>query len=176
MDGSIATVPNKFQELETILASVSKLQKQIEPITAPVREIQKQLNPIIEPMLEMQKQLEPIVVSIKKILAQYPVKRAALFGSATRQDMTELSDIDMLIEFAPGSPGLDFYGLGVDLEEALGCRVDLLTWNALRNAKPDFRQNVESEARLIYESERNSLEKHNRHEGKSCTWVSRYGQ
>jgi predicted nucleotidyltransferase len=59
----------------------------------------------------------------------------------------------MLIEFVPGSPGLDFFGLGVDLEEALGCRVDLLTWNALRNAKPDFRQNVEREARLIYESE-----------------------
>ena len=142
-----------FKNLEAILTSVSKLQKQIEPTTAPMREIQKQLEPVIAPMLEMQKQLEPLMVPMKKILAQYPVKRAALFGSAARQDMTELSDIDILIEFVPGSPGLDFYGLGVDLEEALGCRVDLLTWNALRNANPDFKQNVEREARLIYESE-----------------------
>ncbi|MCL1820626.1 MAG: nucleotidyltransferase family protein [Oscillospiraceae bacterium] len=85
------------------------------------------------------------------VLTQYPVKRAALFGSAARNDMNELSDIDMLVELMPNTPGLDFFGLRVDLEEALGCSVDLITWNALSRAKPAFRQNVESEARLIYE-------------------------
>jgi len=145
---------DRLQELESVLASVRKLQKQIEPTIAPIRKIQEQLEPVVAPLRKIQKQLEPHLAPIKKILAQYPVKRAALFGSAARQDMTELSDIDMLIEFAPGNHGLDFYGLGVDLEEELGCRVDLLTWNALRNAKPDFRQNVEREARLIYEADR----------------------
>ena len=124
MDGSIATLPNRLQELDTILASVSKLQKQIEPTTT---SIQKKLEPIVAPMLEIQKQLEPLMLPMKKIFAQYPVRRAALFGSSARQDMNELSDIDILIELVPGSSELDFYGLGIDLEEALGCRVNLLT-------------------------------------------------
>ena len=84
------------------------------------------------------------------VLMQYPVKRAALFGSAARGDITEQSDIDMLVEFLPGTRGIDFFGLRVDLEEAFGCPVDLMTWAALSKSKPAFRQSVESEARLIY--------------------------
>ena len=85
-----------------------------------------------------------------EVLRQYPVKRAALFGSAARGSANESNDVDMLVEFLPNSPGLDFFGLRVDLEEALGCPVDLITWKALAKAKPGFRQSVESEARLIY--------------------------
>ncbi|MCL2840469.1 MAG: nucleotidyltransferase family protein [Defluviitaleaceae bacterium] len=87
----------------------------------------------------------------RAVLIQYPIKRAAFFGSAARQEMNEKSDIDMLVEFLPGTPGLDFFGLHVDLKEAFGCHVDLLTWDALENAKPDFRNNVMREERIIYE-------------------------
>ena len=96
----------------------------------------------------MSKELE---LTARGVLIQYPVKRAALFGSAARGELTESSDVDMLVEFLPNTRGLDFFGLRLDLEEALGCPVDLVTWNALFKAKPSFRQNVESEARLIYE-------------------------
>ena len=85
------------------------------------------------------------------VLKQYPVKRAALFGSAARGDMSENSDVDILVEFLPDTRGLMFFGLRLDLEEALGCSVDLLTFNALTKAKPGFRQYVEQETRLIYE-------------------------
>ena len=95
--------------------------------------------------------LSEIESSARKVLMQYPVKRAALFGSAARGETNELSDIDMLVEFLPNTRGLDFFGLHVDLEEALGCSVDLVTWNALSKSKPNFRQSVESDARLIYE-------------------------
>jgi len=96
----------------------------------------------------MTKQLELIA---REVLVKYPVKRAAFFGSAARNDMSDQSDIDMLVEFLPGTPGLDFFGLHVDLKEALGCPVDLLTWDALESAKPDFRYNVRREERIIYE-------------------------
>ena len=86
-----------------------------------------------------------------EVLRQYPIKRAALFGSAARGDMNEQSDIDMLVEFMPGTRGLEFFGLRVDLEEALERAVDLVTFNALSKAKPSFKQNVEQEARIIYE-------------------------
>ena len=95
--------------------------------------------------------MERLESAAREVLVRYPVKRAALFGSAARRDMTELSDIDMLVEFLPGTRGLEFFGLRVDLEEALGCPVDLITWNALAKSRPGFRQNVESEARVIYE-------------------------
>ena len=86
-----------------------------------------------------------------EVLQQYPIKRAALFGSAARGDMTEQSDIDMLVEFLPDTRGLEFFGLRVDLEEAFGRAVDLVTFNALSKSKPSFKQNVEQEARVIYE-------------------------
>ncbi|MCL2361356.1 MAG: nucleotidyltransferase family protein [Defluviitaleaceae bacterium] len=95
--------------------------------------------------------MENIEVVAREVLARYPIRRAALFGSAARQDMSETSDIDMLVEFLPNTRGLEFFGLRVDLEEALGRSVDLITWNALSKSKPNFRQNVEREARLIYE-------------------------
>lgn len=94
--------------------------------------------------------MENIEIIACEVLAEYPVKRAALFGSAARQDMSESSDIDMIVEFLPNTRGLDFFGLRVDLEEALGRSVDLITWNALSKSKPAFKQNVEREVRLIY--------------------------
>ena len=85
------------------------------------------------------------------VLRNYPVKRAALFGSAARGEMNENSDVDILVEFLPDTRGLVFFGLRVDLEEALGCSVDLITFNALTKAKPGFKHYVEQETRLIYE-------------------------
>ena len=96
----------------------------------------------------MTEQLELIAHAV---LNKYPVKRAAFFGSAARNDMSDQSDIDMLVEFLPDTRGLEFFGLYVDLKEAFGRSVDLLTWDALENAKPDFRHNVRREERIIYE-------------------------
>ena len=90
------------------------------------------------------------------VLRLYPVKRAALFGSAARGELTEKSDVDMLVEFLPGRGGinLEYFGLHIDLEEAFGCPVDLLTYNALyTEAKPRFRENVLRDERVIYERE-----------------------
>ena len=95
--------------------------------------------------------MENIEAIARDVLLQYPVRRAAFFGSAARNDISEQSDIDMLVEFLPGTPGLEFFGLHVDLKEAFGRPVDLLTWDALESAKPDFRHNVRREERIIYE-------------------------
>ena len=65
--------------------------------------------------------------------------------------MGEKSDVDILVEFLPDTRGLEFFGLRLDLEEALGCAVDLVTFNALSKAKSGFRQHVEQETRMIYE-------------------------
>lgn len=87
----------------------------------------------------------------RDVLIKYPVKRAAFFGSAARNELSEQSDIDMLVELLPDTPGIEFFGLYVDLKEALGRPVDLLTWDALETAKPEFRLVVNQEERVIYE-------------------------
>jgi len=94
------------------------------------------------------KQIELIA---REVLDQYPIKRAAFFGSAARNDLSDQSDIDMLVEFLPGTPGLEFFGLYVDLKEAFGRHVDLITWDALESAKPDFRYKIKREEKIIYE-------------------------
>ena len=86
----------------------------------------------------------------REVLRRYPVKRAALFGSAASRTLRESSDIDMLVEFLPGARGLDFFGLKLDLEEALNRPVDLITFRSLDKALPEFKANVEKEASLIY--------------------------
>ena len=89
--------------------------------------------------------------AIIPVFDKYPVKRAAFFGSFARAEASEKSDADILVEFFPGTKGLDFFGLKVELEEALERSVDLLTYNALRDADVAFRDAVESEAVVIYE-------------------------
>jgi len=95
-----------------------------------------------------------IEAAICEVLRRYPVKRAALFGSASRGDMTDSSDIDLIVEFLPVRVGLLFYGLHDELQNALSCHVDLLTYDGLfREAKPTFRESVLRDERVIYERE-----------------------
>jgi len=80
------------------------------------------------------------------------IRRLALFGSAIRDDFTEDSDVDFLVEFEPdGIPG--FIGLAameLELSRFLGGRrVDM---NTAQSLSTDFRARVESEAEVQYEA------------------------
>ena len=66
-----------------------------------------------------------------EILQKNGIKRAAFFGSIVRGEMTDESDIDILVEFEGRKSLLDLAGLKLDLEDALQRRVDLLTYRSL---------------------------------------------
>ena len=66
-----------------------------------------------------------------EILKKHDVKRASLFGSIVREEMTDESDIDILIEFNGKKSLLDLAGLKIALEEALKCKVDVLTYDSI---------------------------------------------
>lgn len=68
---------------------------------------------------------------ILPILKKYDVSRASLFGSVVKDEATEESDIDLLVEFKGEKSLLDLAGLKIELEELLGRRVDVLTYNSL---------------------------------------------
>ena len=78
-------------------------------------------------------------------LTAFPIKRLAVFGSVARDEAREGSDVDILVEFEPGSPvGLfAFARLRRTLSEILGCAVDLATPEALRQ---EMRAQVMQEA------------------------------
>ena len=60
------------------------------------------------------------------------VDRLGLFGSVARGEEHEASDVDVLVEFAPGRKGFDnFIQLVFLLEELFGRRVELITPESL---------------------------------------------
>ncbi|MBX3744334.1 MAG: nucleotidyltransferase family protein [Verrucomicrobiae bacterium] len=66
-----------------------------------------------------------------------------VFGSVARGDAGERSDLDLLINTRRGCSLLDLGGLLEDLQDLLGCRVDLVTESGL---KPHLRERVLKEA------------------------------
>jgi len=78
-----------------------------------------------------------------------PVKRAFLFGSASRKEDDEQSDVDILVELDYSKPiGLGFVRMQLELEELLKRKVDLLTSNSVSKYIQPF---IDSEKILIYE-------------------------
>lgn len=55
-----------------------------------------------------------------------------VFGSIARGEQRSDSDIDLLVDFEPGRSLLDLTGLWLDLEAALGCKVDVVSSRGLR--------------------------------------------
>ena len=66
-----------------------------------------------------------------ELAADYKVSRMAIFGSYSRGDETEDSDIDILVEFSE-PVGLLFVHLADYLEDLLGTKVDLVTSDGIK--------------------------------------------
>jgi predicted nucleotidyltransferase len=62
---------------------------------------------------------------------KYSIKQIGIFGSVVRGEATELSDVDILVEFDKPI-GLDFVLLADEIESILGVKVDLVTPNAIK--------------------------------------------
>ena len=60
---------------------------------------------------------------------RYHIRRLALFGSALREDFTPDSDVDVLVEFEPGTRVgmIRLAGIELELSRILGRKVDLNT-------------------------------------------------
>ena len=86
--------------------------------------------------------LDAISVAVRAVCENICVARVDLFGSLARGTGRAGSDVDLLIEFLPGSKfGLFEMGtLKEDLEERLGCRVDLVTRRAIERSRNPIRR------------------------------------
>jgi len=92
------------------------------------------------------KELERLREKVTPILRRLGVRRASVFGSLARGEGGEKSDVDLLVELEPGRSLLDLAELKVELEEVLGRRVDVITYDSLH---PLLRERVLREQRRI---------------------------
>lgn len=82
----------------------------------------------------------------KQILAvarEHGARNVRLFGSAAREEDTSESDVDVLVDMEKGRSLLDHVALKQDLEDLLGCEVDVVTEASL---DPRIRERVLREA------------------------------
>jgi uncharacterized protein len=68
---------------------------------------------------------------VLEIAAEHGARNVRLFGSVARGESTETSDLDLLIEMAPERTLLDVIAIKQDLEDLLGCKVDVVTEAAI---------------------------------------------
>jgi predicted nucleotidyltransferase len=80
---------------------------------------------------------------ILRAAARHGASNVRIFGSVARGEAGSESDVDVLVDLEPGRSLLDHAALLLELEELLGCPVDVVTERGLRAR---FRERVLREA------------------------------
>jgi uncharacterized protein len=80
---------------------------------------------------------------ISRIAAAHGARNVRLFGSVPRDESTDSSDLDLLVDMSDGRSLFDLVALGDELEEALGVEVDVVTERSL---SPYLRDRILAEA------------------------------
>lgn len=80
----------------------------------------------------------------EELLKKFGVSSIGLFGSVTREDFTDKSDIDILVDFSRPI-GMEFFTLVDLLESRLKRKVDLITRDGI---KPRYYEAIKED--LIY--------------------------
>jgi len=88
---------------------------------------------------------------IQALCRRYHVSELSLFGSAARKDFNATSDLDLLVEFEPGTHVgfLSLARMQRELADIVGRPVDLVPKQGL---KPLIRQAVLASAEVLYEA------------------------
>jgi len=93
---------------------------------------------------------------LEKFCRNHPIARLEVFGSVARGQESTESDLDLLVTFAPGTPkGMAHFAfvddLEKELEQLLGCEVDLIEREALeQNPNPMWKKLIFSDAKELY--------------------------
>ncbi len=100
--------------------------------------------------------IREIQARVTPVAEKYRLAAVYLFGSYAKGDATAESDVDLLVDLSGSSVrGLMLSRLYLDLEDALGVKVDLVTLDSLEQPsefRSDryFRENVQRERKMIY--------------------------
>ena len=92
-----------------------------------------------------------ISTAATRVLAQYDVSEAYLFGSFARGEQTPDSDIDLRLVCGNTMTFGTLYELSHVLEKELGQKVDIVT-NPPEHMRPAFRKSIEQDEVRVYEA------------------------
>ncbi len=82
--------------------------------------------------MQTQQEIKTKLSELKPILQQkYPVASIALFGSYARNEQTEDSDVDIMIELN-GKMGIEFFRMADEIEDYLGIKTDVASRNGIK--------------------------------------------
>lgn len=68
----------------------------------------------------------------KELKRRYKIKEIGVFGSVIKEEQSESSDLDILVDFEEGTDLFDLVGLALFFEEKLKHPVDVVPKGALR--------------------------------------------
>lgn len=94
--------------------------------------------------------LTDISTAASRVLTQYDVSEAYLFGSVARGEQTPDSDIDLRLVCGITMTFGTLYELSYELEMELGQKVDIVT-NPPERMRPAFRKSIKQDEVRIYE-------------------------
>lgn len=92
-----------------------------------------------------------ISTAASRVLAQYDVSEAYLFGSFARGEQTTNSDIDLRLVCGNAMTFDTLYELSHELERELGRKVEIVT-NPPEHMRPAFRKSIKQEEIRLYVS------------------------
>lgn len=92
-----------------------------------------------------------ISTAASRVLAQYDVSKAYLFGSFARGEQTPNSDIDLRLVCGNAMTFGTLYELSHELERELGRKVEIVT-NPPEHMRPAFRKSIKQEEIRLYVS------------------------
>ena len=79
---------------------------------------------------------------VREILARFRMGNPKIFGSAARGEDKDSSDLDILVEAPSGATFYDLARVELELEDVLGCKVEVLTKASLA---PDIAESIEAD-------------------------------
>ncbi len=83
-------------------------------------------------MIDKQLITKALIDNKDALVIKYHLTRIGIFGSFTRDDFKENSDIDILIEYEEPI-GIEFIDLAEELERILNRKVDLVSRNGVKS-------------------------------------------
>lgn len=82
--------------------------------------------------MHIDKQLQEKRDRILALAEQYGASNIRVFGSVARNEADAQSDVDFLVDMEAGRSLFDLGGLLMELQDLLGCPVDIVTEKGLR--------------------------------------------
>ena len=102
--------------------------------------------------------IDEIKEKVAPVAKKYNLKAVYLFGSYARDEATDDSDVDLLIDRTGADTSGFFWigGLYNDMQESVGKEIDIITTQSLNQSRtlrdfPLFSDSVKKESILIYE-------------------------